>query len=337
MSTDCGGYRIATTGRVARLPRHWLARHSGSTSRPWEPPHVIVRRDRAGRYFLLREGRLVWRSSRLYPNDGGSIGFGPGEFAFASYRHGVYLTDLTGPERLAVRGRGIYPYDFTSTGDLIVTGGRTIVLVSPRGRTVRQFTFRMSNGFSFDERTDTLFFVTRGGRLAAVRNRHVRLERRITSGGGISARRNVLVFTSAHAITVTRRDGSVVARAQWHSPRSAVDSGVSVAPGGRSFVFRVSDARPGARSSEATLYLLRAGWTRAEILYRHRLGPSGCAVGANLSWHGRYVLYTSFDRHEAVVDTATRRLTDLRRLARALPTRSSIELASAAWASDFRR
>ena len=65
---------------------------------------------------MLRDGRLVWRSQSLYPNDGGSVAFGPGEFAFASYRRGVFLTDLTSGERLVVRGRGLFPYEFTSGG-----------------------------------------------------------------------------------------------------------------------------------------------------------------------------------------------------------------------------
>ena len=61
------------------------------------------RRNSAGAYFLLRHGHLVWRSHDLYPNDGSSIAFGPHSFAFASYRRGVFLTNLDGPERLVLR------------------------------------------------------------------------------------------------------------------------------------------------------------------------------------------------------------------------------------------
>jgi hypothetical protein len=35
MWTSCGAYRLARDGRVAALPRHWLARHSGGTGRRW--------------------------------------------------------------------------------------------------------------------------------------------------------------------------------------------------------------------------------------------------------------------------------------------------------------
>src|SRR5207248_4193123 len=91
--SSCGAFRIRTDGRVVRLPRHWLARHSGGTGRRWEAK-LDIRRNRPGRYVLVREGRVVWRSRGLYPNDGGSIAFGPGRFAFASYRRGVFMTDL---------------------------------------------------------------------------------------------------------------------------------------------------------------------------------------------------------------------------------------------------
>ena len=117
----------------------------GGTGRRWEA-QITIRRDRAGDIRLLRDGRLVWRSQSLYPNDGGSVAFGPGEFAFASYCRGVFLTDLTSGERLVVRGRGLFPYDFTSGGDLIVTGKRTIALVSRQGVTVRRLAVRARNG-----------------------------------------------------------------------------------------------------------------------------------------------------------------------------------------------
>ena len=331
---DCGAFLVAVDGRIARLPHHWLARHVGGTGRRWEA-QITIRRDRAGDIRLLRDGRLVWRSQSLYPNDGGSVAFGPGEFAFASYRRGVFLTDLTSGERLVVRGRGLFPYDFTGGGDLIVTGRRTIALVSRQGVTVRRLAVRARNGYAFDERSDTLFFVTPRGRLATLHDRHLQLARSVSAGGTISAQDGLLVFAAARTITVTRRDGSVVARTSWHSRRLHADSGVSVAPGRRAFAFRLSDARPGATSGQATLYLLRPGSSRPEVLYRHRLGPSGCGVGAGLSWHGRYVLYGSADGRQAIVDSATRTVTDLVPLSRGLPAESPDERAAVEWASSF--
>ena len=135
------------------------------------------------------------------------------------------------------------------------------------------------------------------------------------------------MFGGDRTIAVTRTDGSVVARTRWRSSAGGSDSGVSVSPNSRAFAFRL------VKGANATLYVLRAGATHAEALYRHRLGPSGCAVGANLSWSGRFLLYVSTDGRRAIVDTATRAVTELTRLAVALPG----ERASLAWASDFGR
>jgi hypothetical protein len=326
--SSCGAFRVGTDGVVTRLPRHWLARHGGGTGRRWEAK-LDIRRNRPGRYVLVRGGRVVWRSHGLYPNDGGSVAFGPGLFAFASYRRGVFLTDLRHGERLVARGRALYPLDFMDDGDLVVAAGHALGLVSPDGRTVRRFRFRHRNSFAFDERSGTLFFVTPGGRLASLHDRQLRLGRSVSAVGGqvSTPARGLVVFGGDRTIVVTRTDGSVIARTRWRSSAAGSDSGVSVSPDGRAFAFRLVKGR------NATLHLLRAGATAAETLYRHRLGPSGCAVGANLSWHGRFLLYVSTDGRRAIVDTATRAVIDLTRLAVALPG----ERASIAWASDFGR
>jgi hypothetical protein len=335
--SSCGAFRVGTDGAVTRLPRHWLARHGSGTGRRWGAD-LAIRRNRAGRHFLLRGGAVVWRSHGLYPDDAGSIAFGPGLFAFASYRRGIFLTDLRHPERLVVRGQALYPLDFTEDGDLVVVAHGELVLVSRAGRVVRRFRFRPRNSFALDGRSGTLFFVTPGGRLAATHDRRVRLGRSVARiGGQISTpARGVVVFGGARSIVVMRDDGSVVARARWRSPRVGSDSGVSASPDGRLFAFRLSDARAGSKRATATVYLLRAGSSHAVPILTHRLGPSGCAMGANLFWRGGYLLYSSTDGRRAIADAATRKILDLTRLAAALPRRSAAERASLAWASDFR-
>ena len=147
----------------------------------------------------------------------------------------------------------------------------------------------------------------------------------------------LLVFSGGHDLVVARRDGRPVARARWSpSPRVASDSGVAVSGDGRRFAFRLSSARPGSRAGRATVYVLRAGETQARAIYRDRLGPSGCAVGANLSWSGRFLLYDSYDGALAVLDSRGGRARDLGRLAQALPRRLRVERASAAWAANYR-
>src|SRR5204863_5285609 len=189
------------------------------------------------------------------------VAFGPGAFAFASYRRGVFVTNLHGAERLVARGRGLYPYTFTSRGDLIVTGGGTIAIVAPDGTVTRRLAYRIRNGCGFDERTDNLYYVTTAGRLAVAQGTRVELGRSLAPVDGLItvARSNLLVFAGGHSITATRRDGTVVAETHWRSPRLNSDSGVSVSPRGDAFAFRLSNAHPGSRVGTATVYLLRAG------------------------------------------------------------------------------
>ncbi len=83
--TSCGSFRLAPDGQVSRLPRHWLAKHGSGTGRPYGA-HLDIRRTHTGRLLLLLRGRVAWRSTGLYPRDGGGVAFGPHAFAFASYR-----------------------------------------------------------------------------------------------------------------------------------------------------------------------------------------------------------------------------------------------------------
>lgn len=337
LSTSCGRFVLSTDGEVNRF--HSSA-HSSRTIgdwRHWGHP-LTVRRNRAGRFLVLRHGRLAWRSHDLYPNDGGNIAFGPHAFAFATYRRGVFLTDLESPEQLVAHGKGLYPTDFDDGGHLIVGSGKRIQLITRSGRTLRRYRYRVHNGFAYDERRNTLFFVSPGGRLARVKGTSLRLARRLSGVGGTISidPSGPLVFSAAHGVTITRRDGAVLARASWpRSPRLASDSGVSVSPDQGAFAFRLANAHPGSRSGTATVYVLRIGASHARAIYRHRMGPSGCAVGANLTWHGRFLLYNSTDGRKVVLDTANDRALDLTRLVRRLPYRDRGETADVYWLSEF--
>lgn len=336
-STSCGRFVLSTDGEVSRLRPRLHGSHRTVNWRNWGTP-LTVHRNRAGRIFVLRHRRLAWRSRYLYRGDGGNIAFGPNAFAFASYRRGVFLTDLEGPERLVVRGRGLYPADFDNAGHLIVGDGKRIDLISRSGATLRRYRYRVRNGFAFDERSDTLFFVTREGALARVKELGIRLARPLQDVDGTINidPSGLLVFYGVHDVTITRRDGGLLGHTSWaHSPRVSSDSGVSVSRDRQAFAFRLTDAHPGSQSSRATVYVLRAGTTRARAIYRHSMGPSGCAEGANLTWHGRFLLYNSTDGRKAVLDTAKHHAIDLTRLARLLPHCNRGETAGVYWRSDF--
>jgi hypothetical protein len=331
LRTSCGAFRLDADGQVTRLPRRWFAKHGGGTGRRYGAD-LAVRRTRPGRFILLRRGRIVWRSSDLYRNDGGSVAFGPGLFAFTTHRQGLFLTDLKSPERLIARGRGLFPYEFTRRGELLVTGPGSVTVLSRTGMPLRRYRYRARNGLTFDGKTETLYFVTRDGKLAAARGTDLRTIGPLRGVRGWMAfgAPDLLVFSGRRSVAVTRLDGTVVARARWRPSRvDALDAGVSVAPDGRSFAFRLANARQSSRGA-AVLYVLRAGESRAHALYRHRLGRAGCASGASLSWSGRFLLYSSVDGQRSILDTRSGNVIRLERLARALPRRGA-ELAEAFW------
>jgi hypothetical protein len=338
--TSCGGFELGPTGRVTRLPSDWLARRTGGTGRHYGAD-ISVRRTHAGRFILLRDNSVIWRSSAVYYQTGDAVAFGPHLFAFNDYYHGVFLTDLRSPERLLLRGRGLDPIGFTRSGELLISvPGRSIVVVSSDGRLLRRYSYRRSNAFTWDDRTDTLYFVRPGGMLAAAHGAQLRLIRHLTGvKGGISfTPPGLLVFYGRRSFAITNLDGRLIAQARW--PRSRLenfDSGLSVSSDGRSFAFRLSSARPGAKRGHAVVYVLHAGQSRARAIYRHELGPSGCAVGASMGWHGPFLLYSSADGQRAVVDTRTGRRISLRPLLRRIPQRGRSQVEDVYWRGDFGR
>jgi hypothetical protein len=286
---------------------------------------------------------VLWRSHGLYFNDGADMALGPHLFAFAAYRRGVYLTDLRGPERLVLRGRGLHPFEFTRRGELLVatdyaaTRHDRILILARDGTRLRSYAYRRRNGYTFDGGSETLYFIGHDDGLRAASGARLRLVRKLRGVEGRIgfSRPELLIFIARHSVAIRRLDGTLVARASW--PRSKIDvldSGPSVSRDGRDFSFRLSDAHPGARAGTAVLYVFHRGEFRARAIYRHRLGPSGCAAGANIFWHGRFLLYSSADGQRAILDSRGGTV-ELTRLAAALPGRSPGERADTFWASDL--
>jgi hypothetical protein len=339
LSTDCGWFRLETEGAVSRLPSDWLAKQNAAW-RQRHGPRLTVRRSRDGRYFVVRSGRVIWRSAGRYVNEAGNFAFGSHAFAFDSYgRRGVFVTDLRGPERLVLHGRAVHPLHFTDQGELVATGPRMIIVVSPDGTVTRRYPYRRSTSYSFDEETETLFFVTPGGMLSAAQGSAVRRIRKISVRGSISVLgRRLLVFTGRRHVAVLLRDGSLVARTRWSGAKRELDAGVATSDDGKTFAFRVSKARPGMRRSTATVYVLRAGENRGRAIHRHRLDQSGCGSGAGLDWDGSSVLYVSRDRTglaEAAVLAPDGSRIALAPLLRALPRISPHTPGNAFWARGF--
>jgi hypothetical protein len=332
LSTDCGWYSLRTDGEVTRFPGDWYATHHER----WHPPYGLTyRRTHAGRYLAVRDGRVVWRSAGLYFNEDGSGTFGPHAFAFGSWRRrGVLLTDLRGPEQLVVQGRLAYPIGFTQ-GKLLVSGRRTITVVSAGGTVLRRLRYRRSSSFAFDQQTETLYFVSPGGVLTEVSGSAIRRIAKLREQGwvGLLGRR-LLTIGSAHRMAVLRRDdGSLVASARWR--RGGSDAGVSVSDDGKLFAFRVVGAD---QPETATVYVLRAGEREAHAVYRNRFRQSGCGYSVSLDWEGSSLLYRSDDGSgvaEAALLAPNGSAARLTPLLRALPRISSGAPGNVFWATDF--
>ena len=353
VQTSCGWFGLKPSGRLTRLPRSPVESGGGGIAVDGTRSYgadLVIRRTHPGRFIVLRLRRtpagaltrtVSWRSSGDYYNTGEETAFGPHLFAFDDYYRGLYLTDLRHPERLVLRGRGLYPIGFTGGGELLVAGsGHPISVVGPDGRLLRHYPYRPGSGFAWDYVTDTLYFVRPDGVLAAAHGAHLRLLRRLK---GIEGQigftlPGLLVFNGQRSVTITNLAGRLVARARW--PRTSIDnfdSGLSVSPDGRSFAFRLSNAHPGARHGEAVVYALHAGQSHARAIYRHRLGASGCAVGAGMEWSGRYLLYSSTDGQQAVLDTRGGRPISLMPLLHRIPQRGRSKTYNVYWRNDLAR
>jgi hypothetical protein len=332
LSTDCGWYSLGTDGEVSRLPGDWYATHQ----KPWDPPYGFTyRRTHSGRYIAVRDGHMIWRSAGLYFNEAGMGTFGPHAFAFDSWgQRGIFLTDLESPERLVLHGRNLYPVGFAPRGELLVSGPRSIIVLSPAGTVVRWLHFRRSSSFAFDEPTGTAYFVTPRGMLAASRGSDVRPIGPAHERGGISVLdHRFLTFTApGHVAVVRRDDGSLVASASWRGG-TEIDSGFAVSDDGKLFAFRTA-GNPGW----ASVYVLRAGERGARRLYRHRWKQVGCGYTASVELHGSSLLYRSDGggrTAEAVILEPDGARTQLTQLLRTLPRKSRSTPANAYWASDF--
>jgi hypothetical protein len=329
--TDCGSFRLATDGEVTRLPGNWLATHTSPSQ-----PHYTIRRTRPGRYLVVSDGKVAWRSRGVYRNEAGNWAFGEHSFAFDSWgRRALFLTDLRGPERLVFRGRNTSPIGFSRTGQLLVARRRTITVLALDGTILRTIHYRPSSSYTFDEATKTLYFVTLDGMLSAAEGSRVRSIGRTRVRGWMSllGQRLVTFTTQRHLAIVRRSDGSLVAGASWRGAKREIDSEVAVSDDGRLFAFRL--ARPG----KASVYFLRAGENRARLAYSHSYRLSGCGSSVRLAGNGSSFLYYYSDGWSGVpkpmVITGEGAMTMLARLQRALPRKYFMGEESAYWEADF--
>ena len=342
---SCGSFRLARDGTLTQLPRRWLARHSAGAGRTYGAD-LRIERTRRGRIILSRRGKVVWRSSGLYYRDGGSVAFGPGAFAFASWRRGIFATDLESPERLIARGVGLHPVAYLRGGELLVVKGGwgpSVSVHAPDGSLLRRYRYRPKNGYVYDERAESFFLVTPGRVLSRVDATGIEAIRRLGRlDGWLSVAGGYLTLSDfAHRgrvdetrFTVLGRDGPLLSRWSWRSPRDAgLDYGPTASDDARMFAFRTVRRPRGA----VVVYVLRAGEAKPTAVLRHRGAQLGCGVGASFSWHRRALLYAASDGPTVIVDIHAGTRIDLTRVATHLPSRVPGERGTAHWLSTFDR
>lgn len=341
---SCGGFRLDRDGRMTRLPATWFARRSAGTGRTYGAD-LRLKRTRPGAYLISRKSRLVWRSTGLYRNDGGSVAFGPGSFAFAAYRKGIFLTDLRSPERQVLGGEGLSPIAFRRDGSLFVAdfSAASIRIVARNGSLLDTYRYRRQSGYHFDEPTETLYFVTLERRLAQVDATGLRsigplgaLDGWLGIAGPYLTLSDFAHKGSSDEIrySVLRRDGALVSHWKWLTPKgTSLDYGPMRSPDGRTLALRT--VTRDARRPVVAIHVVRAGETRPKKVLTHRARQRGCGVGVSFSWKGDSFLYSATDGPIAIVNARSGSVRDLSGLVRRLPRQWAGERASAGWLSDY--
>jgi hypothetical protein len=129
---------------------------------------------------------------------------------------------------------------------------------------------------------------------------------------------------------VLRSDGTVFAATALPHGRGRVDgisSQLSVAPDARAVAVTATRGNTayGSNGSE-TVYRLTPGSHAARAIHSERVAFAVCERGANLAWHGRWLLYNASEGNTAIIDTAQpRHPIELTRIVRRLPGLSSDE------------
>jgi hypothetical protein len=258
--------------------------------------------------------RTLWHSRARFPEryiDIGAVVSSPSAIAYSVFhgrRQSLFAARLGQPERLIATGET--SLGFTRAGALVSQRHRTLLVRDARDWQARR---RISGASDvvFDHPARAVYFLAHG-----------RLERfggtRITSLAplaalGVGARPQIeplgrlVGVRSARRLVVLRDDGRVFATTRLPRPLARAD-GVSSAleadADGDAVAFTATrdNTASGSRGREL-VYLLRPGATAARVVYRERLSFAVCERGADVSWRGHWLLYSTSEGRVALVDT----------------------------------
>jgi hypothetical protein len=327
ITTLCGSFRIARDGQIRRVSLNPLPVPKGVA---WYPSTGLWYKLRHGRLVIGRWQRQLWLSHGQFPRayEIGAIALGPRALAF-SYGNAerLYLARLSGSERRIASGE--FPVGWTSGG--LYTDrdrGRRLLLRSDSG-VLRETLARQVVSYAYDQANGSLYFLAHGTLMRARGSRSQRLWR--LARLGLSAGRNLQVqalgrlvaLRDEHRLVVLRPDGSLFAATRLPQGRARADgisSSITAAPGARAVSFTATRGNTHASPGTETVYLLRAGGRVAIAVYRERVEFALCERGADVEWHGRWLLYSASEGKLVAIDTGgAHRAIHLSRLLGKLP------------------
>ena len=326
ITTECNRFRIGRDGRIMRLPK----RSPVPPGAAWYPADGAWYRLEHGHVVIGRWHRRLWRShGRFAPAyEVGALTIGPRALAFSfGNSPRLFVAGLDSAEREVADGE--YPLGWTRGGDLFThpSGGGRLRLRQASGDLagtlpgkVLDYTFDRANGEVVFARNGRVLRTDGSTPVAIASLARLGLTRRPE----LDPLGRLLALRDRRRIVVLRRDGSLFASARIPRRRSRVDgisSALMASPDGRSVAFTLTRGNTayGSRGTE-TVYLLRAGMRRAARLHTERLRFAICERGADLVWHGRWLLYAAAEGNVVVLDgRGRRRALDLTRTVLRLP------------------
>lgn len=308
--TSCGAFQIGMAGSVR--PTTAASVPAGTS---WWPSTGVWDRLAGGHLLVGRWQKPLWRSSGRFPvaYRVGAVTVGPGAVAFSYGDREIelYLAALGGRERPVARGE--YPLGWTQDGlyTRSVRGGELRLRTS--AGTLRETLARDVFTYAYDSASGSLYFVAHGSLIRADGTAQARIAS--LARLGLAAGRmlqlqplgRLVALRDNRWLVVLRSDGAVFAstRLPHESTRQdRISSQVSAAPAARAVAFTATrgNTANGSSGSE-TVYLLRPGWRSARPIHRERVHFAICERGAELAWHGSWLLYTASEGNTAVIDS----------------------------------
>jgi hypothetical protein len=333
--TACGAFLFGRNGNLRRTSANPSPVPQGAG---WWPYTGVWDKLANGHLVVGRWQKRLWRSRGRFPvaYEVGAIVVAPHELAF-SYGNRVpqlYVAPLGGSERRIASGE--YPVGWTRGGLYTrAARGSELLLRSPTGA-LRETLARQVFSYVYDDTSGSLYFVAHGALVRAdgTAQHAIASLRRLGLAAGrtlqLQPLGRLVALEDRRRLVVLRTDGSLFASTRLPSGRTRVDgisSRLAVAPAAEAVAFTATRGNTayGSTGSE-TVYLLLPGSHAAQPVHRERVEFAVCERGADLAWHGRWLLYSASEGNTAIIDIARpEHAIELTRIVRRLPGLSDDE------------